>query len=72
MGLTAVVSYATRPEAEVARARLAAAGIAASVHSDDAGGMYPNLSTSGVRVMVQEQDLEYAEEVLAEGSEVAE
>lgn len=63
--ITAAV-FATRPEAELARARLEAAGIPATVHGDDAGGLYPNLSTSGVRVMVSEPDVADAKAILAE------
>lgn len=64
--LTTVATVATRSEAELVRARLESAGIMASVHSDDAGGLYPNLSQSGVRVLVTEADLAEAEAVLAE------
>jgi hypothetical protein len=66
MDLAPAAIFSSRPEAELARARLEAAGITASVLGDDAGGMYPNLSTSGVRVMVFETDLAEAHDVLAE------
>lgn len=65
--LATVATVGSRPEAELIRARLESAGIPASVHTDDAGGMYPNLSQSGVRVQVNEENLEEAEAVLAEG-----
>lgn len=66
MGVAVVATFSSRPQAEVARARLEAAGIGASVLGDDAGGLYPNLSTVGVRVVVDEEDREEAEAVLAE------
>lgn len=65
--LTAVATVPTRSEGELVRARLESAGISASVHGDDAGGLYPNLSQSGVRVLVREEDLDEAQAVLAEG-----
>lgn len=65
-GLATVATVTSRSEAELIRARLESAGIAASVHSDDAGGQYPNLSQSGVRILVREDDLEEAEAVLAD------
>lgn len=66
MELATAATVPSRSEAELIRARLESAGIDASVHSDDAGGQYPNLSQSGVRVLVREEDLAEAEAVLAE------
>lgn len=61
-----VAATSGRAEAELVRARLAAAGIPAAVLGDDAGGMYPNLGIRGVRVMVSASDLDEARAVLAE------
>ena len=61
-----VARVSTRPEAELIRARLESEGIAAAVLSDDAGGLYPNLSSRGVRVVVGASDLARATEVLAQ------
>ncbi len=71
MDLVTAATVTSRAEAELVRARLESAGIDASVHSDDAGGQYPNLSQSGVRILVREEDLEEAEAVLAEPPERA-
>lgn len=64
-----VATYSTRPQAELARARLEAEGIRAAVLSDDAGGLYPNLSPGGVRVAVAEEDEEAARAILTSTSE---
>lgn len=46
--------FASRPDAEVSRARLAAEGIEARISSDDAGGYEPPLGlTNGVRLLVR-------------------
>ncbi|HSJ35419.1 MAG TPA: DUF2007 domain-containing protein [Acidimicrobiia bacterium] len=60
-----VARASTRPEAELIRARLESEGIAAAVLGDDAGGLYPNLSSMGVRVVVGSGDMARATEVLA-------
>jgi len=46
--------FAGRPEAEVSRALLEAAGVQAVVRADDAGGYEPQLGlTNGVRLLVR-------------------
>ena len=46
--------FASRPEAQVSQARLAAEGVEAIVAADDAGGYEPQLGlTNGVRLMVR-------------------
>lgn len=57
-------AYSGRPEADLARARLEAQGIRAAVLGDDAGGLYPNLSSGGVKVIVSERDLERSKRIL--------
>ncbi len=52
-------------EAQTAKAQLNEAGINCLVSGDNEGGMAPNLSlTSGIRILVNEIDLEKAIEVL--------
>ncbi len=46
--------FASRPEAEMSRARLESEGLEALVRSDDAGGFEPQLGlTNGVRLVVR-------------------
>lgn len=55
-------------DAQVARTKLESEGIQALVSSDDCGGTQPFLQlTNGVRLMVDEKDLERSEQVLAFG-----
>jgi hypothetical protein len=60
-----VATFQDRLEAELARGALEAAGIAATIHSDDAGGMRPALTFSnGARVIVRAEDATAARQVL--------
>ena len=60
-----VATFQDRPEAELARGALEAAGIAATIHSDDAGGMRPALTFSnGARVIVRGADANAARQIL--------
>ena len=53
-------------DAQVARTKLESEGIQAFVSSDDCGGTQPFLQlTNGVRLMVNEKDLEHSERILA-------
>jgi Putative prokaryotic signal transducing protein len=61
-----VGSYATRSDAELAQAVLAAAGIPSVVSADDAGGAYPFDLSGGARLLVDEADAEDAAAVLSE------
>ena len=61
-----VGSYATRRDAELAQAVLAAAGIASVLAADDAGGAYPFDLSGGARLLVDESDAEDAAAVLSE------
>ncbi len=52
-------------EAEMSRAQLEASGIEAFVSKDDAGGMRPHLQLSqGVRLLVSQEDVDVAREIL--------
>jgi len=62
-----VATYPTRSEAELAQGALAAAGIEATVVSDDAGGAYPFDLTGGARLLVDEADAADAATVLTRG-----
>ena len=58
--------FATQLEAEIARSALEAAGIAAIIQADTAGGMRPHIawSGSGFRILVREEDASAARDVL--------
>ena len=65
MSLITVASYRFRHEAEIARGFLADSGIRAIVSADDAGAAYPHLLIlHPVRLLVAEQDVEQARELL--------
>ncbi|MCO6452539.1 MAG: DUF2007 domain-containing protein [Caldilineales bacterium] len=68
-----IKTYPTPFEAEVARAKLEAAGIGAAVLHDDAGGMLPSLSLgSNVRLLVHAKDADAALAILADEEEIDE
>ena len=60
-----VGTYASRSDAELAQAILAAAGIPSVISADDAGGAYPFDLSGGARVLVDETDAEDAAAVLS-------
>jgi len=60
-----VATFPTRTEAEVVQGLLASAGIDAWIAADDAGGAFPFSLSGGAQVLVEENDLEAALEVLA-------
>jgi hypothetical protein len=51
-------TFPSRIEAETVQGRLASAGIAAWVATDDAGGAYPFDLSGGAQVLIDESDLE--------------
>jgi hypothetical protein len=59
-----VASFATRTDAELAQAALAAAGIQSELWADDAGGAYPFDLAGGARLLVDEADAADARSVL--------
>ena len=63
--LVSVATYPTRDEAEVVQGLLASAGIDASVSADDAGGAFPFVLSGGAQLLVAEDDVEAASQVLA-------
>jgi hypothetical protein len=73
--LIVVQSYASRPEADLAKGTLEGAGIQAMIQADTAGGMREHLAWSGAgfKILVREEDSSAAREVLAppaEGDEI--
>jgi type III secretory pathway lipoprotein EscJ len=63
--LVPVATYGTRSEAEIVQGLLASAGIDASISADDAGGAYPFVLSGGAQLLVDEDDVKAATEVLA-------
>jgi hypothetical protein len=63
--LVSIATFATRSEAEVVQGLLESAGIASSLQADDAGGAYPFVLSGGAELLVDEDDVEAASELLA-------
>jgi hypothetical protein len=65
--LVVVEEYGSRAEADLAKCALEDAGIAAMSQADTAGGMREHLAWSGAgfKILVREQDLAVARELLA-------
>ena len=62
---SAVRMYATRPAAERGKLYLEASGIPSFIRADDCGGWRPYMtSVTGVRLVVRNQDLQAAEDIL--------
>ena len=65
-----VAKFASRAIAEAAVSLLKSEGIDAVISSDDAGGELPNLDIGQkIRVLVQNQDEEFARQLLTQGDE---
>ncbi len=65
-----IETYENAFEAEVARGRLEAAGIDATIDKDDVGSMIPSLQASaGVRLIVPAVKAEQARNILRAGRE---
>ena len=64
--LVIVQEFSSEPEAEVAKSALEAAGIDAMIQSDTAGHMRTHIAWSGAgfRILVREEDVTAAREVL--------
>lgn len=63
--LVAIKSFVNRIEAEVAHGALTAAGIEAIVSTDDAGGAYAGAMMPSVRLLVRDEDVERATDLLS-------
>jgi hypothetical protein len=60
-----VAEYDNEIDAEIAKGRLEASGIPASIIKDDGGGMFPSLqNVEGVQLMVAESQKEKARSIL--------
>jgi Putative prokaryotic signal transducing protein len=72
--LVVVQSYGSRPEAELAKGALEAAGIPSMIQSDTVGGMREHLAWSGAgfRILVREEDATAARDVLSPTAQSAE
>jgi hypothetical protein len=57
-------TYATRSEAELAQAALVAGGVPSRLVADDAGMAYPFDLAGGVRLLVDQADVELASQIL--------
>jgi len=70
--LVVIRSFGSHPEADVAKTTLDAAGIDSMIQADTAGGMREHLAWSGAgfKILVREEDLAAAEEVLSPPDEV--
>ena len=64
--LVVVHAFSNQAEAEIAKGALTAAGIESMIQADSVGGMRPHIawSSGGFRLLVREDDLEEALEVL--------
>ena len=65
--LVPVAEYPTRDEAEVVQGLLASAGIESTLSADAAGGAFPFVLSGGARLLVDENDVEAASELIATG-----
>jgi hypothetical protein len=69
LNLVNIETYYNRHEAELAKGFLSVNGINAVVFGDDGGGVQPGLSFSiGVQLLVKEEDVEKAKEILHDAS----
>lgn len=60
-----IITFSSRYEADLAQGLLEANDVFAVVYGDDAGGIQPGLTFAiGVRLMVKEEDVESAKEIL--------
>lgn len=64
--LVVVKAFGSRPEVDIAKGALEAAGIDAMIQADTAGGMRDHLAWSGMgfRLLVREDDANAARDVL--------
>ncbi len=64
--LIVVQAFGSEGEADLAKSMLESAGIDAMIQADTAGGMRPHIAWSGLgfKVLVREQDVAEAREVL--------
>jgi hypothetical protein len=63
--LRVIRTFINNIDAELAHGSLEAAGIDSMIRADDCGGTRPHLWMGGVELLVREEDIGRAEEVLA-------
>ena len=68
--LVPIRTFVNRIEAELACGALTAAGIDAVVSNDDAGGVYAAAMRPGSRLLVREEDVERATQILSQPAEL--
>jgi putative signal transducing protein len=62
--LRTIATYINYIEAELAESALDAAGIDAMIRADDCGGVRPHMWMGGVQLIVRDEDVERAREIL--------
>jgi hypothetical protein len=62
--LQVIRTFINNVDAELARGALEAAGIESMIRADDCGGTRPHLWMGGVELLVRQEDMPRAEEVL--------
>jgi len=64
--LVVVATFDGRPEADLAKGALEAAGIDSMIRADDGGSMRPHIAWAGVgfQIIVRAEDLDAAREIL--------
>ena len=64
--LVVVHTFGSRPEADIARSALDAAGIESMIRADDGGSMRPSIAWAGVgfQLLVRREDSEPAQAIL--------
>jgi hypothetical protein len=62
--LQVIRTFIDNVDAELARGALEAAGIESMIRADDCGGTRPHLWMGGVELLVRQEDMPRAEEVL--------
>ena len=69
-GMTRIKTYISQMDGEIALGRLESLGVKAVIQTDNCGGMRPHLDLqAGVRLLVADEDLEKAREILAESGD---
>lgn len=64
--LVTIRTFLVRIDADLAASALAAAGIDALIRPDDCGGMRPHMWYGGIELLVREEDMAQAENILSE------
>ena len=62
--LVVIRTFVNKFEADVAKSALDASNIESLIRADDADGLQPGLWLAGVELLVREEDVQQAEEVL--------